>query len=302
MSFVKLDTDILDSSLWMQREQREVFITALLMAEPWKIHAPLDQIEVRSLKKTGFVVPPGWYGFIKAAGSGIVQRALVPLQEGLDALEQLGSPDPESRSIDFDGRRVVRVDGGFVVLNYMKYRDRDHGAADRMKQLRQRRKEEAVAGQSKDLLEGVTANVTDSREQRADTEERSVASTNLTSKGKKAECTFEQFLADCKATGEKPLPADDPIFAYAVKIKLPLDFLRVCWREFAESHKNGQGRKYRGARGWRQAFGNCVRRNWYKLWVRDERGDWSLTTAGHQANRAHAEPPAHGAAQTGART
>ena len=35
---------------------------------------------------------------------------------------------------------MVRVNGGFVVLNFMKYRDFDHSAADRMRKLRERKK------------------------------------------------------------------------------------------------------------------------------------------------------------------
>lgn len=139
MPFVKLDTGILDSTLWVERECREVFITALLLAEPIELASPVEQIAVRTLEKTGFVVPPGWYGFIRAAGVGILRRALVDIEQGMCALEKLGALDPESRSPDFGGRRLVRVDGGYLVLNYMKYRDRDYSAAERQHRLRLRR-------------------------------------------------------------------------------------------------------------------------------------------------------------------
>lgn len=138
MAFVKLDTGILDSTLWIERECREVFITALLLAHPFDTDTPMDQYEVRTLKKTGFTVPAGWYGFVPAAGAGIVRRAMVDNEAGLVALEKLGNPDLESRSRDFDGRRMVRVDGGYIVLNFMKYRDRDHTTAARSKRYRDR--------------------------------------------------------------------------------------------------------------------------------------------------------------------
>lgn len=140
MAFVKLDTGILDSTLWIDRECREVFITALLLAEPREITEPMPQIEVRSLDHTGFVVPPEWYGFVSAAGVGILRRAMVEEGPGFAALEKLGSVDLESRSKKFDGRRLVRVDGGFLVLNYMEYRDRDHTAAERQRNLRERKR------------------------------------------------------------------------------------------------------------------------------------------------------------------
>lgn len=146
MPFVKLDTGILDSTLWVERECREVFITALLMAVPKELTEAMPQIEARSITLTGWSVPPGWYGFIEAAGVGITRRAMVDGEAGLAALDKLGSPDPESRSKDFEGRRLVRVDGGFVVLNFFRYRDKDHTAADRMRRYRDRKKNEEHGG------------------------------------------------------------------------------------------------------------------------------------------------------------
>lgn len=140
MPFVKLDTEILNSTLWVDREGREVFITALLMAEPEEFKEPMEQFEVGSMKTTGFVVPPGWYGLVRAAGSGIVRRAMVDHETGMEALKRLGSEDPESRSVAYGGRRLVRVNGGYAVLNYMKFRDRDYNAAIRQKNLRERKK------------------------------------------------------------------------------------------------------------------------------------------------------------------
>lgn len=140
MSFVKLDTGILDSTLWLNRDERDVFVTALLMAEPFEAEAPIEQIAADSLEKTGFVVPAGWYGFIRAAGPGIVRRALVAAEEGIAALVRLGSPDPESRTPDHEGRRLVRVDGGYLVLNFMRYRDKDNTTAERSRRYRERQK------------------------------------------------------------------------------------------------------------------------------------------------------------------
>lgn len=140
MAFVKLDCGILNSTLWVEREQRDVFITALLMAAPFEVREPMEQYEVDAIKKTGFVVPTGWYGFVEAAGPGIVRRALADPKEGMEALRRLGDPDEESRSSEFDGRRLVRVDGGYIVLNYMKYRDKDATAAVRSARYRERKK------------------------------------------------------------------------------------------------------------------------------------------------------------------
>ena len=140
MSFVKLDTGIMDSSLWVEPHQTFIFVTALVMAVPYELDHDEPQIEVRSLSYTGWKVPPGWYGFVPAAGSGIVRRAMFEMEAGLDALERLGSPDPESRSQQYEGRRLVRIDGGYLVLNYIPYRDKDHNNAERCKRYRERKK------------------------------------------------------------------------------------------------------------------------------------------------------------------
>jgi hypothetical protein len=141
MAFVKLDVGILDSTLWMARDLREVFITALLMAEPQEFDEPIHQIAVDSMQETGFVAPAGWYGYVRAAGPGIVRRSGVEHEMGMGALRSLGEPDGESRSKRFDGRRLIRTDGGYVVLNFMNYRDKDHSGAERAKRYRERQKE-----------------------------------------------------------------------------------------------------------------------------------------------------------------
>ena len=151
---------MLDSTIWLDREAREVFITALLMATPFEVTTPTEQLEVNSLDATGWLVPPGWYGFVAAAGPGIVHRAGLDDAIGLAALERLGAPEKGSRSREFDGRRLVRVNGGYIVLNFMRYREHDYGAAQRMRKYRQRRREQT--GQVEAQLrnsDGVTRNV-----------------------------------------------------------------------------------------------------------------------------------------------
>lgn len=141
MAFVKLDCGLLDSTLWPDRDARELFITALLMARPKAFVTALRQLEVRTLNETGFEIPAGSYGFIEAAGTGIIRRAGMDTEAGLAALERLGAPELESRTPDFGGRRLVRVAGGYVALNYAKYRDKDHTASERSKRYREKKLE-----------------------------------------------------------------------------------------------------------------------------------------------------------------
>jgi hypothetical protein len=138
MAFVKLDCGTLDSTLWPDVDATRIFFAALLMAEPYELREPAKQIKVRSLEETGFIVPAGWYGFIAAAGAGIVRRALMEEETGLSALERLGEPEMESRTPDFDGRRLVRIAGGFIALNFAKYREKDHTSAERSRRYREK--------------------------------------------------------------------------------------------------------------------------------------------------------------------
>lgn len=151
MSFVKIDCKILDSTLWVDRDAREIFITALLMAVPWEIRSSVPQLDVKTMQPTGWEVPAGWYGLVEAAGAGIVRRAGLDQSDGEQALERLGQPDLGSRSDSYDGRRLVRINGGYLVLNYINYREHDHNAAERMRRFRERRRLELV-------VTGVTAN------------------------------------------------------------------------------------------------------------------------------------------------
>ncbi len=97
----------------------------------------MEALSVRSLEPLGFTVPAGWYGFVRAAGIGIVRQAGIPdSARGMDALEVLSRTDPESRTAAWEGRRMVRVDGGFVILNFMKYRERDMTASERSRRWR----------------------------------------------------------------------------------------------------------------------------------------------------------------------
>lgn len=161
MGFVKLDTGILRSTIWFDKDARDVFLTALLMAEPREFAEPIPQIEVQSLKATGWVAPAGWYGFVPAASVGIISVAGISNEAGWAALERLGRCEADSRSQAFDGRRLIRIDGGYLVLNFMRYREKDHTAFLRMRKLRARKRDAVTAAS-----DAVTkANVTDGREQ-----------------------------------------------------------------------------------------------------------------------------------------
>ena len=48
-------------------------------------------------------------------------QCYMTLEECLERLKKLESPDPHSASEDFEGRRIEKIEGGFKVLNHDRY-------------------------------------------------------------------------------------------------------------------------------------------------------------------------------------
>ena len=112
MPFVKLDCKILDKSIWRESaEVCKVWITLLAMADS--------------------------DGLVEASVMGVSDRARVDLGETERAIEKFLAPDPYSTNPANDGRRIERVVGGFGILNYEIYRQKDHTAAARMRKHRE---------------------------------------------------------------------------------------------------------------------------------------------------------------------
>lgn len=55
---------------------------------------------------------------------GLANRARVPVEDCRTAIECFLGPDVDSRTKDFEGRRIEVIDGGWRLLNYPKYRER----------------------------------------------------------------------------------------------------------------------------------------------------------------------------------
>jgi hypothetical protein len=103
---------------------------------------------------------------------------------------------------------------------------------------------------------------------------------------RKTAVSLQTFLAECKRAGEKPIPDGDPVFAYADKVGLPHEFLGLHWREFKDRYQAPDAKRYKA---WRTVFLKSVKCNWLKLWYLNGDGQYVLTTAGQQAQRAHRE-------------
>jgi len=109
--FVKLDTHILDKSIWDESPiVCKVWITLLAMS---------DQ-----------------NGIVEAAIPGIASRARVSIEDAKISIEKFIGPDEFSTNSDNEGRRIDRIQEGYKILNYENYRQRDYGASTRQKRHR----------------------------------------------------------------------------------------------------------------------------------------------------------------------
>jgi hypothetical protein len=69
------------------------------------------------------------------------------------ALEILEKPDPRSRGVAEEGRRIKRVDGGYFVINYEKYRAFNYSLKTEAARKREYRKRiEEKKGQNRDIV------------------------------------------------------------------------------------------------------------------------------------------------------
>jgi hypothetical protein len=99
MGFTKLDSGIVNSSVWNEpAETRVLWITILAMSDE--------------------------NGFVSSSRSGLNRAANISQEKFDAALTTLESEDIESRTPDFKGRRIEKVDGGWMILNFLKYRAR----------------------------------------------------------------------------------------------------------------------------------------------------------------------------------
>lgn len=107
-------------------------------------------------------------------------------------------------------------------------------------------------------------------------------------KGVSRAVSFRTWAQAIRASGEKLIPDDDPVFDYARTAEIPHDFIHLAWTEFTARHSAEGAKMYKD---FRRAFRNCVRGNWYRLWVCDANG-YRLSTNGEQAQRAREAVPA----------
>lgn len=121
--YTKLLSSITDSSVWLEDDQTlRLWITMLAMADR--------------------------DGYVWASVGGLSFRSRVPPEATRRALDLFLAPDPDSRSPDYDGRRIEQVDRGWLILNHTRFRDmRDEDERRRKDRERKKAKRHAAREQ-----------------------------------------------------------------------------------------------------------------------------------------------------------
>jgi len=117
--YTKLFSSIVASTIWREPDHvRIVWITMLAMSDG--------------------------SGQVHASVPGLADLSRVSIADCEDALCKLGAPDEYSRTKDHEGRRIEAIDGGWLILNYVKHRlagTQDHRREYMREYMQQRRKQ-----------------------------------------------------------------------------------------------------------------------------------------------------------------
>lgn len=95
--------------------------------------------------------------------------------------------------------------------------------------------------------------------------------------------TIDEYLANCKRDGIKPIRDDDPIISESESIGIPYDWLVLNWLVLIERNRE-TGKKQKD---WPAVFRRTVRERWYKLWWFDNNNVCILSSDGKQAQLRH---------------
>jgi len=97
--FTKLFGSILNSTIWMEDDKtRLVWITMLAMKNGK--HQILSSVP------------------------GLAHQARVSVEDCMAAVKKLEGPDPHSTHQEHEGRRIEKIEGGWILLNGQKYADK----------------------------------------------------------------------------------------------------------------------------------------------------------------------------------
>ena len=150
--YTKLFGSIVASTIWREDDKtRIVWITMLAIANK--------------------------HGEVEASVPGLADLARVSVSECRAALEKLSAPDPDSRSMEYEGRRIEKVEGGWRLINHAKYREK-LSTDERREYLAQKQREHRARQQMSTSVKPPKQESTPSTHTEAEAETKEEAETN----------------------------------------------------------------------------------------------------------------------------
>jgi hypothetical protein len=94
------------------------------------------------------------HGRVYASVPGLAHRARVTVDECKEALRTFEEPDEDSRTKEFEGRRILAFEGGWELLNHAKYRaiQNDEAIRESKRAYMQRQREKWNSGSTVENL------------------------------------------------------------------------------------------------------------------------------------------------------
>ena len=218
--YTKLFSDIILSTIWREDDKtRILWITMLAMRD--------------------------FRHIVSASLPGLADMARISVTECEESLAKLEAPDPYSRSLEHEGRRIKRIDEGWVILNGEKYRNKMSSYADRTEYMRQKQAEHRAKLKVVDVNNVNTSCQTPVKQ--SESESESEKEKNKNKRAPTAPARTTKFT--------KPTPEE--VTEYAKSIGYVLDGQRFC-----DSYE---------AKGW--MIGKSKIKNWkaaVRVWKRND--------------------------------
>lgn len=97
--FTKLFNSIITSSIWSEDDKTRLMWITMLAASDAQ-------------------------GFVTGSIPGMAAISRMSVEDAEKSIKALTKPDPYSRSKEYDGRRLLECEGGWLIANYQKYRQK----------------------------------------------------------------------------------------------------------------------------------------------------------------------------------
>lgn len=227
--FVKLFTQILDSSIADDRRLRHFFTDLLLCADP--------------------------KGYVMMTESAIARRIGTTLEEVEWGIAELEKPDPRSKTPDMEGRRIERLDGtgyGWRIINFEAYKVLK--SADEMREktkerVRKHRENKALQKGNTDVTPCNAGNTTKRKRQKQTQRNMQNEDEENTPTGEEDQI-FESWNVMAQATGLPKIAKSSNQRRDKAKTRLRDQFFRNHWKEGIDAIKDRPFLRGQNNRGW----------------------------------------------------